>query len=352
MWRLGEQEEAYKRVSQVLKLNPLHQDARLLAAHLLSDLWRSDPAYIPDAIVFFEAQLLDEPEGLFERGELYLLHCSVGRREVARKIIEETATSVDAPPQALYHYAMLLEDGGKIGGAIYYLEKAFAKSQTHHIVHSLARLNKRAGDYRRAIEFFQLALPGVQEQLSILHQMGDCYHFLGEHQQCVRLCVESILLNPRDETSWANLAYSLAQLGKQALFWPFDHYLQSLQTQLDMPDDKSVGRNQDRGCASLVARHGQRDRAVAVGNEQDDVGRPAPPGVGQELEAGATVGEASGIAKEQGVVAAGGDLGVVIEQYAHGLAASFPNGQGHSLHRVLRQYELGAFHGAGLVEAD
>jgi tetratricopeptide (TPR) repeat protein len=237
LWRLGEEEEAYKRASQVLKLNPLHQDARLLAAHLLSDLWRSNPAYIPDATAFFQARMLDEPEALFERGELYLLYRCLGRQEVAQKIIEETISAVDVPPQTLYHYAMLLEDEGKIGGAIYYLEKAFSKSQAHHIVHSLARLNKRTGDYRRAIEFYQLALYDVQERLAILHEMGDCYHFLGEHKQCVRLCAESILIDPREEASWANLAYALARLGKETLFWPFDRYLKLLQAKADVSDD-------------------------------------------------------------------------------------------------------------------
>ena len=237
LWHLGEEEEAYKRASQVLKLSPLHQDAQLLAAHLLSDLWRSNPAYIPDAIAFFEARLLDEPEGLFERGELYLLHRSLGRREVARKIIEEAKASVRAPPQTLYHYAMLLEDEGKIGGAIYYLEKALGNSQAHHIVHALARLNQKAGDYRKAIGFYQLVLQDVQEQLSILHQMGDCYHYLGEYQQCVRLCAASILINPREESSWANLAYALAQLGNETLFGPFDRYLKLLQAKAEVSDD-------------------------------------------------------------------------------------------------------------------
>jgi hypothetical protein len=67
--------------------------------------------------------------------------------------------------------------------------------------------------------------------------MGDCYHFLGEHKQCVRLCAESILIDPREEASWANLAYALARLGKETLFWPFDRYLKLLQAKADVSDD-------------------------------------------------------------------------------------------------------------------
>ena len=63
-------------------------------------------------------------------------------------------------------------------------------------------------------------------------------------------------------------------------------------------------------------------------------------------------GQAGGIAEEQGLIAGCSDLPCVVEQHPHRLAAGLPDGQGHGLRRGLRQHELGAFHGAGLIEAD
>ena len=48
---------------------------------------------------------------------------------------------------------------------------------------------------------------------------------------------------------------------------------------------------------------------------------PAPPGIGQELERGAAVAEAVGLAEEQSVVAAGSDLGAVVEEDPDNLTA-------------------------------
>ena len=80
--------------------------------------------------------------------------------------------------------------------------------------------------------------------------------------------------------------------------------------------------------------------------------RPAPPGVGQELERGAAVAEAVGLAEEQRRVAGVGDLGAVVEEDPDDLAVCLTDRQGYGLRRGLRQDELGALHRAGLVEAD
>ena len=238
LWQLGDLVEAYRRVNEVLALKPDHQDGLLLKTHLLSQLWRMDSVYVSDALAFFKSRVLDNREDMFARSELYLIYNSQGYQEDARSILEETISLGNAPPRALYHYARLLEKEGKIHEAIHYLEMAFEESQEHHIVHVLGRLKQKVGDYRGAIDFYKLALRDVMDPVPILHSIADCYHFLGEYKECVRLSVRMILLEPRDEMWWTNLQYALAQLGEGGLFSVFTHFLYKLHAGNDVADEE------------------------------------------------------------------------------------------------------------------
>jgi tetratricopeptide (TPR) repeat protein len=227
LWQLGDLVEAYRRVNEVLALKPDHQDGLLLKTHLLSQLWRMDAFYVSDALAFFKRRVLDNREDMFARSELYLIYKSEGDQGHARSILEETVSLGNAPPRALYHYAVLHEKEGKIHEAIHYLEMAFEESQEHHIVHALGRLKQKVGDYRGAIDFYNLALRDVTD-VPILRSIADCYHFLGEYKDCVRLSVRMILLEPHNEMWWTNLQYALVQLGEGELFGTFIYFLHKL----------------------------------------------------------------------------------------------------------------------------
>ena len=238
LWQLGDLVEAYRRVNEVLALKPDHQDGLLLKTHLLSQLWRMDSVYVSDALAFFKSRVLDNREDMFARSELYLIYNSQGYQEDARSILEETISLGNAPPRALYHYARLLEKEGKIHEAIHYLEIAFEESQEHHIVHVLGRLKQKAGDYHSAVDFYKLALRDVKDPLPILHSIADCYHFLGEYKECVRLSARAILCEPRNEMWWTNLQYALAQLGEEGLFSVFIYFLHKLRAGNDVADEE------------------------------------------------------------------------------------------------------------------
>jgi len=238
LWRLDDLVKAYRRVNQVLALKPDHKDGLLLKTHLLSQLWRTDPLYVSDALTFYKSRVLDNPEDMFARSELYLIYSSQGYQEDARSILEETISLGNAPPRALYHYARLLEKEGKIHEAIHYLEIAFEESQEHHIVHVLGRLKQKAGDYHSAVDFYKLALRDVKDPLPILHSIADCYHFLGEYKECVRLSARAILCEPRNEMWWTNLQYALAQLGEEGLFSVFIYFLHKLRAGNDVADEE------------------------------------------------------------------------------------------------------------------
>jgi len=238
LWRLGDLVEAYRRVNQVLALKPDHRDGLLLKTHLLSQLWRTDSLFVSDALAFFKTHVLDNPEDMFARSELYLIYNSERDHDHARSILEETVSLGNAPPRALYHYAVLHEKEGKIQEAIHYLEMAFEESQEHHIVHALGRLKQKVGDYRGAIDFYKLALRDVTNPVPILHNIADCYHFLGEYKECVRLSARAILLEPRNELWWTNLQYALAQLGEEALFSIFTYFLHKLRAGNDLADEE------------------------------------------------------------------------------------------------------------------
>jgi len=229
LWRLDALEEAYRRVNQVLTLQPVHQDGLLLKAFLLSQLWRRHPRYVPDAVAFYESRVMDNPEDMGSRNELYLIYNSDEHEHDARSVLKETALSPSAPPQSLYHYAMLLESEDRPFEAVEYLETAYERSKEHHIVHSLGRLKEKTEDYRGAIESYEMALQDVENPIPILHGMADCYHFLGEYEECVRVLTRAIIVDPRDRISWNNLDYALDQLGQDgSLFSVFVLYLAKL----------------------------------------------------------------------------------------------------------------------------
>ena len=209
----GNLSEAYRRVNQLLNLKPEHENGQLLKTHILSELWRDNPLYIPSAMSFFKARILDDSEDMFARSELYLIYNSEGYKDEARIILEETVSLDTVPPQALYDYAMVLEEEQNFNEAIQYLELAFEHTQEHHIVHSLARLKRETGQYCEAIKFYEMALKDVPEPFSIFRSIADCYYFLEDFRGCVRTDSKSILLGSDESDLWVNLGFALQSVG-------------------------------------------------------------------------------------------------------------------------------------------
>ena len=114
---------------------------------------------------------------------------------------------------------MLLESEDRPFEAAMYLETAYERNKEHHVVHSLGRLKEKTQDYRGAIEFYEMALQDVENPVPILHGVADCYHFLGEYEECVRVLARAIIVDPRNEISWNNLEYALDQLGQDGGFF-------------------------------------------------------------------------------------------------------------------------------------
>jgi tetratricopeptide (TPR) repeat protein len=228
--KLGHFTEAYRRVNQLLAFKPGHKDGLLLKAHILAELWETDPIYIPTAISFFKSRVIDDPNDVLARSELYWIYNSEGYENEARLILEETVRLGEAPPQLLYRYAMLLEAEQKDSEAISHLEAAFRQWQAHHIVHALGRLKEKVGEYESAIYYYGLALRDVTDPLPILHSIAACYHSLKNYIECVRVTCIGILINPQDEISWMNLMYSLEQLKRREPFYRFIGHLRRLES--------------------------------------------------------------------------------------------------------------------------
>ncbi len=210
---LGILNDAYERINQLLSLKPEHENGQLLKAHILSQLWRDNPFYIPKAIAFFKDRIVNNPEDMFSRGELYLIYNSEGYKDEAQFVLEDTINLGSTPPQTLYHYALLLEREQKFTDAIHYLELAYQQNQEHHIVHSLARLNKKIGEYHEAIKYYEMALESVSEPSSILSAMADCYYFLKDYRKCVHILSRIILLGYYEIEFLNNLKLALQELG-------------------------------------------------------------------------------------------------------------------------------------------
>jgi tetratricopeptide (TPR) repeat protein len=209
----GNFRDAYHRVNQALLIKPGSEDGLALKAQILSELWRDDPLYIESALSFYKARILDNSEDSFARSELYLIYNSEGYTDEARSILEDSVNLDQAPIQLLYQYALLLESEQEIPRAIMYLEKAAEKSQEHHIIHTLARLKKKAGDYQSAITYYNMALRDASVPFAILRDISDCYYFLGDMREAAITLMTSILLGAREPALWRNLDYALTELG-------------------------------------------------------------------------------------------------------------------------------------------
>jgi len=221
LWKLEDLRAAHERVTALLTLKPNHHDGRLLKSYILSKLWRTDGQFIPDALTFFKSRIVDDSHDMFARGELYLIYASANYKREARLLLEETVASSTAPPRALCQYANLLVDEGELQKADDYLELAYKQDKGHHVVHNLARVKQKLGQYRDAVEFYMRALEGVKNPVAILRSIADCYHFLGDYKQCIQFETKALLLEPRNEILWSNVQYSLVQLGNQDLFSSF-----------------------------------------------------------------------------------------------------------------------------------
>jgi tetratricopeptide (TPR) repeat protein len=228
LWRLGELEKAYWRINQALSLQPSYQDSLLLKMHLLTALWRKNKDFISDAVKFIESWIVDHPDDDGAISELYLIYDADDQRMESRAALERFALLTDASAEALYQYAMVLEREGKEQESVLYLENAFRKNQDHHIVHALARLNRKIGDYPSAIEFYKLALRDVSNPLGIFHSIANCYHSLERYRDCVSILATAIIVEPRDKDSWNNLCFSLHVLNKDGLFSIFLYYIHKL----------------------------------------------------------------------------------------------------------------------------
>jgi tetratricopeptide (TPR) repeat protein len=209
----GNYKDAYLRVNQMLLIKPDSEDGLNLKAHILSELWRVDPIYIESAITFYKERILDNNDDSFARSELYLIYNSEGFDDEARSILESSVELEKVPVQLLYRYAILLESEQKFPQAVVYLEEAVKQSQEHHIVHNLARMKKKVGDYPNAIKYYKMALDDVTESFSILRAMSDCYYFLGDFREAALTLATSILLGSNETGLWENLAFALNNLG-------------------------------------------------------------------------------------------------------------------------------------------
>lgn len=221
LWMLGDLAAANMRVTALLSVRPSHCDGRLLKSHILSKLWRADHRFIPDALTFFKSRVMDDSNDMFARGELFLIYNSANYKREARSLIEDTVASNRAPSRALCQYADLLIDEGEIQKAEDYLKLAYKQDKGHRVVHNLARVKQKLGQYRDAIEFYEKALEGVKNPVAILRSIADCYHFLGVYEKCIQYETKALLLEPRNEILWSNIQYSLVQLGNEDLFSVF-----------------------------------------------------------------------------------------------------------------------------------
>ncbi len=96
---------------------------------------------------------------------------------------------------------------------------------------------EKTGDYQNAIGLHRLALRDVTNPLPVLHSIANCFHFLGDYNECARITSATLHINPRDEISWANLIYSLDQLGKGEAALTFVSLVRRIRTGKDIDDE-------------------------------------------------------------------------------------------------------------------
>lgn len=213
-WKNSKPNEAYQTIQAVLSQSPALADARQLKAYILAEFWREDfEGYKDIAIEYFATLFLDEPQNPVVQLELFLIYEKLGEIEKARSVLDYSLNLDDVPAQALYHHAMQLKRDDKISEAITAMEKAFEKSQEHHIVHNLAHLKKATGEYREAIHFYQMAKDDCSTPRAVVEDIAHCHYFLREYKACAELMIFLLKDEPSDPAWWTNLGGALLQLG-------------------------------------------------------------------------------------------------------------------------------------------
>ena len=227
-WNLGAYEDAFIYTNKVLINDPEHENAKLLKAHLLIDLWRKNETHIYDAIKFFEAWLVDNPHNAFALHVLHVIYDSEGYKERARLIIERNVNPEILPAFACYDYAMFLKSEGNLKEAIRWLELAVKQSHEHHYVHEFARLQFKVGNYQTALKYYRLAIIDCSNPENVLDSIADCYHLLKDYQNCLVTTMKLLLIEPQNTRWWGNLSYALLQIGKRSLL-PSRRFLSRLE---------------------------------------------------------------------------------------------------------------------------
>ena len=239
LWNLHAYADAYRYANRVLNIDPTHEDAKLLKAHLLLDLWRESEAYIFDAIKFFEAWLVDNPDNAFALHVLHAIYDSEGYKDRARLVIDRNPNPESVPPFVCYDYAMFLKSEGELDEAIRWLEIAVKQSQEHHYVHQFAHLQLKKGNYRTALQYYRLAIIDCSDPENVMSSIADCYFLLKEYRQCVAIMMKLIRSEPQSSTWWTNLSYALIQLGKRNLL-PSADFMSRLQKDGDIDANECI----------------------------------------------------------------------------------------------------------------
>jgi len=229
LWKIGENREAYHYVNNVLEMNPEHKDAQNFKAYLLVDLWRQDESFIFDAIQFYKALSIDNPDDKLPSHMLFTIYQSEGYKKRASLVLNQTSKSDNIPAFVCYDYAMFLQSEGNLHEAIEWLGKAVQQSHEHAFVHQYAHLQFKIGEYRTALKYYKLAAIDCSNPENVLISISDCYHLLQEYESCLIILMKLLRKQSKDADIWTKICYSLVKLNRRSLL-PSDKFMSQIQT--------------------------------------------------------------------------------------------------------------------------
>jgi len=248
LFHLGHLSESYKWVKKLNRIKPDDEQAIDLKIHLLSQLWRDNEQYIPEALAFFQLAHNEKPEEMVYRGEIYDLLRKTGRDEEAKELLIESLQFENVPPRVLYEHAKMLDNEGKSKEAIQQLEMALQADQSHYLTHFMANLKHRAALYEDALHYYRLALESSTTCTVVLSEIAGCNYMAGNFRASVLFSIKAIMVEPRRIEFWYLLTDSLRRLDNHRIMPLFEWFLYELASEEEIEDAYA-----EKVCALLLS---------------------------------------------------------------------------------------------------
>ncbi len=223
---IGNSHESLKLINELLSSDPLHQEAHDLKAYLYNQILEFEDEHDDEAIDYLSNRLRANDQDWTARTILTNIYAKKELEDQFMNLLKDAIDLNDCPTSFHFRYSSILEEQEQFGLALECLGKIPVKDHDHFFLHTKARIHRKNGDFKEAINFYQLALKDVSNPIPILTHIADCYNHLGDYEQCVLVLTRGIVEDGGSFEFKRNLRFALLQLGVD--YDKFNNYIRPM----------------------------------------------------------------------------------------------------------------------------